>query len=109
MITFCYRDSKNKRCIGEIFILSNYDLMEMEIEANGWTFHVVVGRLDQGNFICIPNWNIGGELAGPSDVHWNEERLLQTTILHPDNVKAVVSGIAEAARWIEKYHTDVCG
>ena len=70
----------------------------MEIEANGWTFHVVVGRLDQGNFICIPNWNIGGELAGPGDVHWNAERLLQTTPLHPDNVKAVVSGIAEAAR-----------
>ena len=109
MITFTYNDSRNRECSGEICILTDYDPIEMDIEANGWTFHTIVGEHRDGNYICIPNWNIGSELAGLRDMFWNEERLKKYTNLNQDNAKAIARAIAEADRWIEKYHKEECG
>ena len=85
MIAFTYNDSSNRECSGEICILTDYDPIEMDIEANGWTFHTIVGEHRDGNYICIPNWNIGSELAGLRDVFWNEERLKKYTNLNQVN------------------------
>ena len=98
-VPFCYKDGKNKKCIGNICILSDDDPMEMEIEANGWIFHTVVGSFYRRYFICIPKWNIGCELVGLDDIHLNEERLLKTTALDSDKVKVVANGIKEAAKY----------
>lgn len=110
MITFHYKDSKNKNCVGEICLLSDDDPLEMKIDANGWTFHTIVGTQCCGSrFLCIPNWSIGSELSRLNDEFWNEERLLAYTTLHPDNVKAVVRAIAVANEWINRYHAEECG
>ena len=110
MISFHYKDIRGKICSGEIRILSDDDPLEIEVEANGWTFHVIAGTQSYGGrFLCIPNWSVGSELARLNDEFWNEERLLEHTILHPDNVRAVVRALATADEWIARYHTEECG
>ena len=110
MITFRYKDSRERDCEGEICILSDDDPMEMEITANGWSFHVIAGTQQYGNrFLCIPNWSIGSELSRLNDEFWNEERLLGHTTLDPDNVKAVVRALSVADKWITEYHREECG
>lgn len=109
MIAFTYSDGNNKERIGEIRNIVDYNPIEMDIEANGWTFHTIVGKHRDGNYICIPNWNIGSELAGLTDVFWNSERLINYTKLNPDNAKAIAIAIAEADRWIERCHKELYG
>ena len=53
---------------------------EVEVSARGSYFHLLVGHHTYGNYICIPNWNIGTELASLSDSFWNLERLSSTTL-----------------------------
>ncbi len=36
---------------------------EVNINANGNGFHVIFGSQINGNFLCIPNWNLGCELG----------------------------------------------
>lgn len=91
MTTFHYRDSRNEERTGSLRILSDNDPVEIEVQANGWTFHVLTGEHTYGRYICIPNWDIGTEFAGPDEMYWNNERLRSHTGLHPDNVAAVVS------------------
>jgi hypothetical protein len=51
------------------------NIYEVEITGRGTYFHAIVGRHQYGRFICIPNHDVGCELADYSDVFWNEERL----------------------------------
>lgn len=99
MITFTYFCSDSRKCKGEVQIL-NDEPLEMEINANGWTFLAIVGKYRGGNYICIPNWSVGSEIAGLTDVYWNAERLINHTSLHPDDAEAIVRAIAEVNRWI---------
>jgi len=48
---------------------------EFEIQSRGYYYHVIVGRHDYGNYVCIPNWDAGCELADYVDLYWNVERL----------------------------------
>jgi hypothetical protein len=48
---------------------------EFEIRSRGHYYHVIVGTHAFGNFVCIPNWNVGCELSDFSDLFWNVERL----------------------------------
>lgn len=67
---------QKKEWFGEIRLLQadgkNY---EVEITGHGTYFHAIVGRHHYGNFICIPNHDVGCELSDYSDVFWNRERL----------------------------------
>lgn len=67
---------QKKKWFGEIRLLQadgkNY---EVEITGRGTHFHAIVGRHHYGNFICIPNHDVGCELSDYSDVFWNRERL----------------------------------
>ena len=50
---------------------------EAEINGRGTYFDVITGRHRYGNYICIPNRDIGCELSDYSDIFWNQERLSQ--------------------------------
>ncbi len=48
---------------------------EAEISGRGTYFHILAGRHAYGNYLCIPNHDVGCELSDFSDIFWNEERL----------------------------------
>lgn len=60
---------------GEINILSMQEPYEAEINARGSNFHLIIGKHAYGNFLCLPNWDIGSEMAAMQDSFWNWERL----------------------------------
>jgi len=52
-------------------IKGNREKCEFEVRSRGHYYHVVIGTHDFGNFVCIPNWNVGCELSDFSDLFWN--------------------------------------
>lgn len=56
-------------------IKGNRKKCEFEIRSRGHYYHVIIGAHDFGNFVCIPNWDVGCELSDSSDLFWNLERL----------------------------------
>ena len=80
---------------GLINIISASLPVEADIEANGFSFHIIAGKHSNGNYICIPNWNIGSELAGFSDTFWNRERLSNYAELNPLNSSIIAAALAE--------------
>lgn len=56
-------------------IISPTQPYELKLSANGSYYHILMGSHQNGNFLCIPNWDIGSELAGFSDLFWNSEQL----------------------------------
>ena len=77
MITFT---CKGKGCSprqweGSLEILQRGNPCEAELCARGSRFHLIVGKHSYGNYLCIPNWDVGTELSSLTDLFWNEERL----------------------------------
>jgi len=66
---------KPKRWEGNVRILSFDHPYECSVSARGSSFQVILGSYEHGNYICIPNYNIGCDLACLSDTFWNMERL----------------------------------
>ena len=52
---------------------------EISLSARGYRFHLIFGKQCHGNFLCIPDWNIGCELSYYNDIFWNEESLSSAT------------------------------
>ena len=101
LIPFKYTNSEDVECDGQIFLMKDLNPLEMDIYANNWRFHTIVGRqIQNGNYICIPNWNIGTELVRLQDKFWNCERLCNYTNLAKDNAIAIASALAVLDRWI---------
>lgn len=48
---------------------------EFEVQSRGTYYHVIIGKHDYGHYVCVPNWDVGCELADYSDLFWNTERL----------------------------------
>lgn len=48
---------------------------EADFEIDGFSYHLIFGPQINGWFLCVPNWNIGAELAHPSDTFWNFESI----------------------------------
>lgn len=48
---------------------------EMMVRARASRYHVIFGEHSFGNFLCIPDWNVGCEIADFTDTFWNLERL----------------------------------
>lgn len=86
-ITFQARlsaDSK-KPWIGQIVpIRLEREPYEAEVTARGSYFHLLFGHHAYGNYLCIPNWDVGTELASLSDFFWNLERLSSTKLKKVD-------------------------
>ncbi len=70
------RGKRKERWQGEIRLI-NYSgtCYEAEITGRGTYFHVIAGKHRYGNYICIPNHDVGSELSGFRDLFWNTERL----------------------------------
>lgn len=66
---------------------------EFEVQALGDAFHVIMGAHLYGRYVCIPNWEIGCELATFNDTFWNSEQLVK--YLGIKNTATVVSAIKE--------------
>jgi hypothetical protein len=75
---------------------SGTDSQELEITSQGSSFHVIVGSHRYGNYICIPNHDIGCELASLSDVFWNREQLSRQKLNHKD-AAAIAYGLKQLA------------
>lgn len=89
----------NKPWIGEIVpIQLEQEPYEVEVTARGSYFHLLVGHHAYGNYICIPNWDVGTELASLSDSFWNLERLSSTKLKKVD-----ACSIAYALLELSKY------
>ncbi len=68
--------SRKERWTGNLALLrKGPGLYEAEINGRGTYFHVLAGRHKYGNYLCIPNHDVGCELSDFSDIFWNEERL----------------------------------
>ena len=92
---FQYQDTEGRLCKGRVVKFFGGNPMEAGLEAKGWTFHMIVGKHWYGNYICIPNWSVGSELANLGDEFWNYERLCEYTQLKKDNAKAIARALAE--------------
>ena len=51
------------------------DGFEADITGRGSSFHLIVGETRHGNYLCIPTWEVGSELADYNDTFWNCERI----------------------------------
>ncbi len=63
---------------------------EAVVEACGSSFHLVFGHKESGMFLCIPDWNIGCEVAELSDRRWNLKSLMKTGRLDYEKSNAIV-------------------
>jgi len=67
---------------------------EMEVTARGYFYHVIFGSHAYGNYLCVPNWNVGCELADYSDLFWNTERL--SRIISNQDAITIATAVKEA-------------
>lgn len=73
---------------------------EAEVSARGSCSHLIAGKHAYGNYICIPNWDIGTELASLSDNFWNEEQLRNHSSLKKADTCTVVTALNVLADYI---------
>ena len=74
-------------------ILKTGNPCEAEVSARGSSFHLIAGNHAYGNYLCIPDWNVGTELGTLTDRFWNEERLLSYTGLGEVDTRTVVTAL----------------
>ncbi len=99
MLNFKYKKS-NSINIGTITVRRRSFPIEAEVEADGLTFYIIVGKHVNGNYICIPNWSVGSELAALNDRFWNNEHLERYTNLGKLNSGIIADALAELSRYI---------
>jgi hypothetical protein len=85
---------------GHIRFLSQTNPYELEVSARYSSFHIICGRHEYGNYICVPNWGIGTEIARLCDRFWNLERL---TTYYPELSMVDAISIVDALVAISKY------
>lgn len=95
-------DMEPRQWGGHIKLLCDSSPYELEVTARHSYFHILCGRHAYGNYICIPNWNIGTELAGLSDSFWNLERL---TTYYPKLSPVDATSIVCALKKLNEYIT----
>ncbi|MBO5292490.1 MAG: hypothetical protein J6B10_04835 [Lachnospiraceae bacterium] len=102
MITFeCHaKGCSPGKWSGTMEIIKNGNPCEAEVSARGSRFYLITGKHAYGNYLCIPNWNIGTELADLSDCFWNEERLRHYTRLKKADSCTVVTALKILADYI---------
>ncbi len=90
-------ENKGELWCGQIKYIKNYGShYEMRVEArSGIT--IIFGETISGNFLCVPAFNVGCELAYLKDKFWNSERLIY--------ILGEVDGItvAEALSYVSDY------
>lgn len=67
--------SQYERWEGKIVSLEDYGgFYEMIVESRS-RFHIIFGRVNFGNFICITNYKVGLLLSRLDDVYWNTNEI----------------------------------
>ena len=90
-----------KTWAGEIKpIQLDHEPYEAEVSARGSCFHLLVGHHAYGNYICIPNCDIGTELSDLSDSFWNLERLSSTKLKKVDAC-SVAYALLELSKYVK--------
>lgn len=80
-------DNERKKWNGKIeYLLKKTDGFEGIINGRGSSMFFIVGESERGNYICLPEWGIGSELAHLSDTFWNQERLEIQKLSTPDAI-----------------------
>jgi hypothetical protein len=102
LITFeCQKNGCSpRRWTGTLDILKTGNPCEVEIYARGSRFHLITGKHAYGNYLCIPNWNVGTELASLTDIFWNEERLRNYSKLKKVDAYTVVTALRILADYV---------
>lgn len=70
---------------------------EAKLSLNGISYHLIFGEQINGWFLCVPDHQIGVELAHPTDYFWNQESLEHAGIKTSE-----ARGIANALREISQ-------
>ena len=73
---------------------------EAVITARGTSFHVIAGKYQNGNYLCVPNMDFGCELSHFSDTFWNSEKIRQH-LNNPVDVESLVCGIKALCNYDE--------
>ena len=94
------RGMKPRKWTGTVKVLNNYPPYEMEINARGSYFHLIIGKHCYGNYMCLPNWNIGSEMASMTDTFWNWERLKDAGMKAVD-AYSIVDAIKAMSEYME--------
>ena len=97
----CRGGSKMPPWEGTLLPIKLTEPYEVEVIARGSSFHLIVGHHKYGTYICIPNWNVGTELASLTDCYWNYERLTSYAKLAKVDAYSVVSALAELSKIIK--------
>jgi len=67
---------REQRWLGEVKVRSySMCMAELVIYGRGGCINAVVGKYMSGQFICIPDIDVGCPLSRLSDIFWNKERL----------------------------------
>ncbi|MEY8357220.1 DUF6618 family protein [Lachnospiraceae bacterium 54-53] len=56
----------------------NKEKCEFELQSRSFCYHLIIGKYDYANYVCVPNWEVGCKLADYGDLFWNTERLAKT-------------------------------
>lgn len=71
-----YPDGEKQEWTGKICpTRTGKEFTEAQISGRGSFFTVIAGKYANGNFICIPDLNVGCPAAEWKDIFWNRERL----------------------------------
>ena len=92
-----------RRWIGTLKLIKIGNPCEAEVSARGSRFHLIAGKHAYGNYICIPNWDIGTELAVLTDNFWNEERLRNHSKLKKADICTVVAALNVLTEYINVF------
>lgn len=95
-----HNDMKPSNWNGHLQLLNDTAPYELEVTARDSCFHIICGIHKYGNYICIPNWGIGTEMAGLGDSFWNQERL---TTYYPEISIVDIISIITALSKLNEY------
>lgn len=105
MLYNCYNSNAKRKSektwVGEICnLIIKKSYYEMDVAGRGSSFHIIFGDSQKGGYICIPEWDVGSQLASYEDTFWNTEQLVkQLSIV---DAITVATAIKTAATLIRK-------
>lgn len=89
-----FDEPRVKRLQGNIYAINICkEPYEVDVETNGYSYHLIFGRQTNGYFLCIPNWKMGCELASYNDKYWNTESILKAGQISREAAYAISNAI----------------
>lgn len=77
---------------------------EMKVETRGFSFHLIFGKQVNGMFLCIPNWNVGCDLASLSDRCWNMNSIMEAGRFDYEKSIAIVWALSSIGDLLKLLH-----